>query len=148
MEYIALEKLQEAHVHDLLALYRAEWWTRARRLEDVRRMLDGSDLVVGFCRPEGGLVAFARVLTDGVFKAIIFDVIVHPGVRGRGLGRRLIERIITHPSIRDVRHLELYCLPEMIPFYEKWGFSTDVSGVVFMRRVAGEAPAWPPGPAS
>ena len=40
---------------------------------------------------------------------------------------------LTHPRLREVRHVELYSLPELIPFYERWGFSTDVGGVRFQR---------------
>ena len=38
-----------------------------------------------------------------------------------------------HPRLRDVRHFELYCLPELIPFYERWGFTTSTAGVHFLR---------------
>ncbi len=130
--------LDERHFQELHALYQGEWWTRGRSLGDVRRVVQHSDLVIAICsEPEGRLVAFARVLTDRVFKAVIFDVIVAPERRKEGLGRRLMDSIVRHPELRQVRHVELYCLPEMVAFYEKWGFSTDVSGVSLMRRQAG-----------
>lgn len=134
--YVPVDGLAERHVHDLQALYLREWWTKSRSLADVRRMLLNCDLVFGLCDPsDNRLVAFARVLTDGTFKALIFDVIVSPEVRGHGLGRQLMESVIRHPQLKDVKHLELYCLPDMVPFYEAFGFSTEVSGVQLMRRV-------------
>jgi hypothetical protein len=45
-----------------------------------------------------------------------------------------MDRIVKHPCLKVVKHIELYCLPPMVPFYEKWGFSTDVSGVTLMRK--------------
>jgi len=42
--------------------------------------------------------------------------------------------IVEHPDLRAVRHFELYCLPELRGFYERWGFSSDVGGIVLMRR--------------
>lgn len=66
----------------------------------------------------------------------MFDVIVAPAFRNLGLGRQLMETIVKHPTLKVVKHLELYCLPDMVPFYERWGFSTEVSGVTFMRRPA------------
>jgi predicted GNAT family N-acyltransferase len=71
-----------------------------------------------------------------VFKALIFDVIVAPNRRDEGLGRHLIEKILQDSDLKKVKHIELYCLPELVPFYEKFGFSTDVSGVSLMRRKA------------
>jgi predicted GNAT family N-acyltransferase len=117
----------------LMDLYRHEWWTNERRDEDVARMLQHSDLVVGVTDPGGQLVGFARVLTDRVFKALIFDVIVAQGHRHTGLGRRLIDHVLNHSMLADVRHIELYCKPELIPFYEQWGFAAPGPDVNFLR---------------
>ena len=131
-------RLEEHQVRELHALYQGEWWTRGRSLDEVRRVVEHSDLLFAICDQTGDrLLAFARVLTDRVFKALVFDVIVAPGHRDEGLGRQLMDQIIRHPELESVKHIELYCLSEMVPFYEKWGFSTDVAGVTFMRRKAG-----------
>jgi len=29
---------------------------------------------------------------------------------------------------------ELYCLPELVPFYRKWGFTEELGGLRFMCR--------------
>jgi GNAT superfamily N-acetyltransferase len=138
-DFAIVYTLDEGQIRRLHDLYQAEWWSRGRSLDDVRRMVAGTDYVFGLCTVSGGrLAGFARVLTDGVFKALVFDVIVDPALQNQGLGRRLMDAIVDHPVLAQVRHLELYCLPEMVPFYEKWGFSTDVSGTVFLRRLAGQ----------
>jgi len=38
------------------------------------------------------------------------------------------------PDLRQVRHVELACLPERETFYERLGFTTDVGGIRLMRR--------------
>jgi ribosomal protein S18 acetylase RimI-like enzyme len=130
--------LTDAQVRQLHALYRNEWWTRDRTLDEVRRMLAQSDYVFGLTEPgSGALVAFARVLTDRVFKAFVFDVIVAPAHRGRKAGRAIVDAVLEHPDLAAVRHWELYCLPEMVSFYRQWGFSADVGGVVLLRRQGG-----------
>jgi GNAT superfamily N-acetyltransferase len=127
----------DERVRELNGLYHGEWWSSGRTLEDVRRMVAASSVVVGLAdRGTGRLAAFARVVTDGVFKALIFDVIVAPAFRGRGVGAALMDAVLAHPELRGVRHVELYCLPEMVPFYRRWGFSDDLGGVVLMRRDA------------
>ncbi len=134
-EYVVVDALDERHVQQLVALYQDEWWARGRTIDEVRGMLAGSDHVFALCTSPGGqLAAFARVLTDGVFKALLFDVIVAPAFRNQGLGRLLMDAVVNHSALSRVRHIELYCLPEMAAFYEQWGFSTDVSGVSLMRR--------------
>ena len=133
--YRFVERIDDRLRADLMDLYRHEWWTNARRDEDVVRMLAHTDLVVGVCADPGGeLVGFARVLTDRAFKALIFDVIVAKAHRNTGLGRRLVQHVLDHPMLADVGHIELYCRPELIAFYEQWGFSTTGSEVNLLRR--------------
>lgn len=134
-----LEPLTSAHAPELHALYQAEWWTTGRSLADVRRMLEQSRYNIGAMdESSGALAGFARVLTDGVFKALIFDIIVAAPFRGRGLGEQLMEWILTHPDLERVRHFELYCRDDMFAFYRKFGFSTDVGPITLMRRLGNE----------
>ena len=135
-----VEVLDEGQVRQLHSLYQGEWWSAGRTLEEVRTMLAHSDVVVGLCAADTGrLLAFARVLTDGVFKALIFDVIVDRAHRSEGLGHELMDQILGHPALSVVHHFELSCLPELEPFYERWGFSNEVAGVSLMRRPASRA---------
>ena len=132
-----IEHFSEEHVEQLVALYQHEWWTKGRTEPDVRRMLEHTDIIVAFAEPGSQrLAAFARVLTDAVYKAVIFDVIVDARHRGTGLGRTLMDAIVTHPQLQGVRHMELYCKPELMPLYRKWGSTEKLAGVHFMRRVS------------
>ena len=45
-----------------------------------------------------------------------------------------MRRLVEHQDLRSVQHIELHCLPDLVPFYERFGFSTDVGGSVLMRR--------------
>jgi hypothetical protein len=105
-------------------MYQEEWWTKRRGLEEIRRMLEHTKVTVGFCDTESKrLIAFARVLTDYVYKALVLEVIVEGGSRGQGLARALMDAVVGHRSSASVRHIELYCRPELASPYRKWGFS-------------------------
>ncbi len=129
-----VSRLTSGHIEQLWRMYQSEWWSRGRKLHDVRRAVQHSDLVFAFCDSEtGNLVAFARVLTDFVYKAIVFDVIVARSHRDLGLGRMLLDAITAHPALLFVEHIELYCRDEMVPFYKKWGFTAGPA-LRFMRK--------------
>jgi len=135
MDFVQVDRLNEAQFADLVRLFQNEWWTRGRTALDTRAMLAHTDLIIAFAERETGrLVAFARVLTDRVYKALILDVIVDPAWRGSGLGRRLMEAVVNHPELKEVRHLELYCKPELMPLYHRWGFTEELGDLCFMRR--------------
>jgi predicted GNAT family N-acyltransferase len=80
-------------------------------------------------------LGFSRVLTDYIFKALIFDVIVSEDKRGQGLGHQLLSLIKNHGQLKSVKHFELYCVPEMFAFYEKHGFTTNIGEIKLMRLV-------------
>ena len=113
-------------VEELQALYQQAWWSRGRRLEDVRLMLAATDLILALEDADTGeLVAFSRVLTDGVYRAHLFDVIVKDSHRGQGLGKAIVEAAMAHPVLGQVEKVALWCRPELVPFYEAWGFTAD-----------------------
>ena len=127
--------LTENHIHQLNELYQHEWWTKGRTLSETKQCLAGSQICIGLLNHNQELVAFARLLTDYTFKVIIFDVIVSRQYRKDGLGKRLVELIKGHPKLSSVKSFELYCLPELMPFYESLGFSGDVGKIKLMRCV-------------
>ncbi|MEM7391364.1 MAG: GNAT family N-acetyltransferase, partial [Verrucomicrobiota bacterium] len=135
MNLAVVDALTEEQTAQLCALYQHEWWTAGRELNDVRIMLRHTPIVIGLVSPdEEELLAFARVLTDYTFKALVLDVIVKSGYTGNGWGRVVMDRIMGHPDLQSVRHFELYCKPEMVPFYEKWGFTSDLGDLALMRH--------------
>lgn len=127
--------LTENHIIQLHALYQQEWWTQGRTLEETKRGVAGSQVCIGLIDSSDELIGFARVLTDYTFKALIFDVIVRADQRKTGLGDKLLALIKSHEKLQQVKHFELYCLPEMFDYYTRHGFTTDIGEVRLMRLV-------------
>ncbi|MBF2004788.1 MAG: GNAT family N-acetyltransferase [Chlorogloeopsis fritschii C42_A2020_084] len=134
MTYRVVEHLTENQISDLLDLYKNEFWSHKRTREKVIKMLAASDIIIGLIDEGDRLIAFTRVLTDFVYRATIYDVIVKPTHRKMGLGARLMDIVVNHPQLCSVEQFALYCLPEMIPFYERWGFTADLGEFRLMCR--------------
>jgi predicted GNAT family N-acyltransferase len=129
-----INKLDSQQINQLHQLYQKEWWTKGRILSDVKIMLQNTDFIFALCEEDTNqLIAFARVLTDKVYKALILDVIVDPDYRSQGLGKEIMQMILDHPDLKYIKHFELYCLPELIPFYKKWGFTDELGELTTMR---------------
>ena len=129
-----VHELDETLIAQLHAFFLREWWTEDRSLEETRCCVEGSQVCIGLTDDAGNLIGFVRVITDYTFKALIFDVIVAEAHRGTGLGDRLIELVLEHLDLANVKHFELYCRPEIAPFYARHGFTAEVGGVRLMRR--------------
>jgi predicted GNAT family N-acyltransferase len=128
------DHLEGAGLGQLMGLFAAGWWTEDRVAEDVAGMLAASDLVFALVhRPDDRLVGFARVLTDGVYLALVLDVLVAPDARGSGVGAMLMDAVVRHPRLARVRSVELVCQPELFGFYRRWGFTEQVGRSTLMR---------------
>jgi N-acetylglutamate synthase-like GNAT family acetyltransferase len=94
-------------------------------------MLQHTDVTISAWDGER-LVAFGRVLTDYVYRATIWDVIVDQAYQSQGLGTEIVQRILHHPSLKQV---ELFWLCTRRPaFYERLGFSAnEQTGMVWAR---------------
>jgi predicted GNAT family N-acyltransferase len=130
-----INSLNKDQLEQLIVLYKNEWWTSDRQEIDIKKLLKGASVVFAYADPVGELAAFSRVLSDGVYKAFVFDVIVSEKFRGYGLATRLINDILTDDSIYCVRHIELYCKLELNDFYKKFGFTSEVGPINLMRKI-------------
>jgi GNAT superfamily N-acetyltransferase len=124
-------------VPGLLELFASAWWTVGRTEAEARGVLSGSDVVVTVVdRRAERLVGFARVLTDRTCLAVVLDVIVAPEARGEGVGAMVMDAVLAHPWVASVNSVELVCQPDLVGFYERWGFTQQVGRSRLMRRTA------------
>jgi predicted N-acetyltransferase YhbS len=77
----------------------------------------------------GGMLALASVTralirVDGRELAVtgIGSVIVTPRMRGRGLARAVFERALGCAEAMEAEFVMLFCMPEKVALYEKFGF--------------------------
>jgi predicted GNAT family N-acyltransferase len=133
-EFRFVDRLSADQTVLLHSLYQREWWTKSRTVEQTQAIVANSSIVVGIVDSKDDLVAFARVLTDFIVKALILDVIVAEERRNERLGAALMHYLIEHPKLARVADFELYWRPEMGSFYRKWAFTSDIPHLQFMRR--------------
>ena len=103
----------------LLGLLRQAGWAKHRSMEGVRRMLEGTSLTLGAWEGDR-LVGFARAMTDGIYRALIDDVIVEESRRGEGIGSDLMRKFIE--ELAEVEEVFLRCGEGVVPFYERHRF--------------------------
>src|ERR1700722_19716803 len=118
--YVVSHTLEDGHKIQLLDLFKGQSWLKERTLDDIKIMEDRCVIFGLIEKSTNKLVGFTRVLTDGLKYAYIHDVIVAEELQGKGLGRYLIETIIEHPTFKKIVCFEVLCLPDKIPFYNKF----------------------------
>ncbi|CAN4095086.1 unnamed protein product [Withania somnifera] len=74
----------------------------------------------------GELVGFGRAVSDSGLTAAIYDVMVIPSLRRRGIGRKIVQRILRILVNRDIYDIAALCSDQEKPFFRACGFGDDV----------------------
>jgi N-acetylglutamate synthase-like GNAT family acetyltransferase len=128
---ITLKETKTFDIDRLRELYQYAPWAKDRHLKDIKKALLNSTLVIS-AWDRDLLVGFARVLSDKVFRATLWDVIVHPDYQEQGVGSLIVEKIISHSLFKTV---DRFWLNTKHPhFYEKFGFVQSHEGMVLERK--------------
>jgi GNAT superfamily N-acetyltransferase len=88
----------------------------------VQKSIENS-LCFGIYDEDGKQLAFARVVTDYVIFGWLMDVFVLEEYRGKGLGKRLMEVIVYHPELKNLRRMGLGT-DDAHGLYQKYGFTS------------------------
>lgn len=131
-DYLFYDSKLAVRPAELQELYRFTHWGRSRTLDQIARMLQGSDLCFSV-RCEERLVAFCRMLTDFVFRGSIWDILVHPDHQGKGLGSRMMNYALLHPAVKNIPIITSYS-SDLVAFVTHHGFE-DRDGLMVLQRV-------------
>lgn len=96
-------------------------WASKRSKETIEKSVESS-LCFGAYH-EGKQIAFARVITDGCTFAYLCDVFVEEKYRGQGISKALMEKIMDHQSLQNLRRFVL-ATEDAHGLYEKFGFKS------------------------
>lgn len=112
----------EEHLSGVLGLCGAEGWPSfpadpARAL----RALTAPGVVTVVAVEGGEVIGFAQRLTDGEIQAYLCDVAVATSVRGRGVGKKLVESAFARSG---ARRIDLLALEESEGFYRRFDHRT------------------------
>lgn len=113
-------------LNQLQALFKSgAFWAENRSIEDLSIAIANSEPVVSVW-DQDRLIGFARATSDGIYRANIWDVVIHPDYRGAGLGRKLVETVLSHPRMNRVERVYLMTTHQQ-SFYERIGFECNSS---------------------
>jgi GNAT superfamily N-acetyltransferase len=106
-------------------LLKASYWGAQRTDEVNRRAFDNSVCAIALI--DGKQVGFARASGDRAVFARISDVIVWPEHRGEGIGKALVEALLSHPELRSVSTWLLNTC-DAHDLYARYGFRPTTDG--------------------
>jgi GNAT superfamily N-acetyltransferase len=120
---------------ELSALHAAAFRYRPHVVQPWTEQLTNHSLTWVGAFENGRMVGFANVAWDGGGHAFLMDVVVEPGLQGRGTGSALVAEATRLTAEAGCEWLHVDFAPEHAAFYlERCGFTPTGAGVI---RLAG-----------
>ena len=101
-------------------LDRNAFWAKERKINDLRKCLANSDVVISiwFCNE---LVGFGRALSDGVYRGVLWDVVIDQDHQGKGYGKMIVKNLLESNKIKHTKKIYLMTTSKKM-FYSQVDF--------------------------
>ena len=122
--------LDVERIHNYIG--KVSYWGKGRTLEEVQRTIEHS-LCFGMYNEENKQMGFARVLTDYTCFGYFMDVIIFEEYQGKGYGKKLVETIMEHEVVKNLKTIGLKT-KDAHGLYEKFGFKKIGDSELWMTK--------------
>ena len=82
------------------------FWAKNRSLKDLKTCLAQSDIIVSIWLGHE-IVGFGRALTDGVYRGVLWDIVIDEKFQGRGYGKIIVKTILNSEKMKKTNKIYL-----------------------------------------
>ena len=108
-----LKKLQQL-------LDRNTFWAKSRTISDLKKCLANSDVIISLW-VGNEIVGFGRALTDGIYRGVLWDIVIDQNHQGNGFGTLIVKNLLSSKKIKNTKKLYLMTTNKK-SFYSKFNF--------------------------
>tara|TARA_B100000886_G_scaffold151793_1_gene103284 strand:+ start:158 stop:613 length:456 start_codon:yes stop_codon:yes gene_type:complete len=101
------------------------FWAKNRTINDLKKCLANSDVVVSLW-VGNEIVGFGRALTDGIYRGVLWDIVIDQNYQGNGYGKLIIKTLLSSKKIRNTKKLYLMTTNKKL-FYSQLNFKEVIS---------------------
>tara|TARA_B100000401_G_scaffold267686_1_gene182355 strand:- start:96 stop:551 length:456 start_codon:yes stop_codon:yes gene_type:complete len=121
-----LDKLQRL-------LDRNAFWAKNRTINDLKKCLANSDVIVSIW-VENEIVGFGRALTDGVYRGVLWDIVIDQNHQGKGFGSLILKKLLSSKKIKNTKKLYLMTTNKKL-FYSQFSFKEVNNQDLLIREI-------------
>ncbi|MCO4327681.1 GNAT family N-acetyltransferase [Staphylococcus agnetis] len=130
MNIVSKERLHTQDIKSLFNLYASVGW-HGHTSEKIAAIYKKSTHIV-LAYKENSLIGCGRALSDGVFNAAIYDIVVHPHYHRQGIGHHIVTQLMH--DIGDVSCIHLISTLGNEAFYTQCGFRKLTTGMAIYQN--------------
>ena len=109
------------------------FWAKNRTIDDLKKCLANSDVIISLW-VENEIVGFGRALTDGIYRGVLWDIVIDQNHQGKGFGTLIIKNLLSSRKIKNTKKLYLMTTNKKI-FYSQFDFKEVISQDLLIREI-------------
>ncbi len=109
------------------------FWAKSRTINDLKKCLANSDVIVSFW-VGNEIVGFGRALSDGVYRGVLWDIVIDENHQGKGFGKSIINNILNSKKIKNTEKIYLMTTNKKL-FYSQMDFQEVHSQNLLVREI-------------
>ena len=114
-------------------LDRNAFWAKDRKINDLRKCLANSDVIVSLWSLNE-LVGFGRALSDGVYRGVLWDIVIDQDHQGKGYGKMIVKNILESKKIKHTKKIYLMTTSKKM-FYSQVDFKEVTSQNLLVHEI-------------
>ena len=114
-------------------LDRNAFWAKDRTINDLRKCLANSDIIISIWSHDE-LVGFGRALSDGIYRGVLWDIVIDQNHQGKGYGRMIVKNILESKQIKNTKKIYLMTTSKKL-FYSQIDFKEVSSQSLLVREI-------------
>ena len=114
-------------------LDRNTFWAKSRTINDLKKCLANSDVVVSLW-VGNEIVGFGRALTDGIYRGVLWDIVIDKNHQGKGFGTLILKNLLSSKKIKNTKKLYLMTTNKK-RFYSQFNFKEVTSQDLLIRQI-------------
>ena len=109
------------------------FWAKNRTLHDLKKCLANSDVIVSIWVGKE-IVGFGRALTDGIYRGVLWDIVIDQNHQGKGFGTLIVKNLLSSKKIKTTKKLYLMTTNKNL-FYKQLDFKDVTSQNLLIREI-------------
>ena len=109
------------------------FWAKSRTINDLKKCLANSDVIVSLW-VGNEIVGFGRALTDGIYRGVLWDIVIDQNYQGKGFGKLIVENLLSSKKIKNTKKLYLMTTNKKL-FYSQLDFQEVTSQNLLIHEI-------------
>ena len=109
------------------------FWAKDRTLNDLKKSLANSDVIISIWLGQN-IVGFGRALSDGIYRGVLWDVVIDQNHQGKGYGKLIVQNLLNSKKIKNTKKIYLMTTNQKL-FYSQLDFKEVTSQNLFIREI-------------